>query len=51
MEQVLLEAIAETAKLFNWDHLYLGGGNTKKIVVNLPKTSKSSPMRPASSAA
>ena len=28
----LLEgAIEQTAKLFNWDHLYLGGGNTKKI--------------------
>src|ERR1019366_3231629 len=25
------EAIDQTAKLFNWDHLYLGGGNTKKI--------------------
>jgi polyphosphate glucokinase len=36
----LLEAIAETAKLFNWDHLYLGGGNTKKIVVNLPQNVK-----------
>jgi polyphosphate glucokinase len=27
----LQEAIEQTAKLFNWDHLYLGGGNTKKI--------------------
>jgi len=33
----LLEAIAETEKLFNWDYLYLGGGNTKKITVKLPK--------------
>ena len=36
----LLEAIAETEKLFNWDHLYLGGGNTKKIEVELPKNVK-----------
>ena len=27
----IIEAIEQTAKLFNWDHLYLGGGNTKKI--------------------
>jgi polyphosphate glucokinase len=27
----LEEAIAQTAATFNWDHLYLGGGNTKKI--------------------
>jgi len=25
------EAIEQTYKLFNWDHLYLGGGNTKKL--------------------
>lgn len=25
------EAIEQTEKLFNWDHLYLGGGNTKKL--------------------
>jgi polyphosphate glucokinase len=25
-------AIAQTEALFNWDHLYLGGGNTKKII-------------------
>jgi polyphosphate glucokinase len=29
--QLLQEAIEQTAKLFNWDHLYLGGGNAKKI--------------------
>jgi polyphosphate glucokinase len=29
--KLLEEAIDQTAKLFNWDHLYLGGGNTKKI--------------------
>lgn len=33
----LLEAIAQTEKLFNWDHLYLGGGNTKKIDFKPPK--------------
>ncbi len=27
----------QTEKLFNWDHLYLGGGNTKKINFTLPK--------------
>jgi polyphosphate glucokinase len=29
--KLLQEAIAQTLALFNWDHLYLGGGNTKKI--------------------
>jgi polyphosphate glucokinase len=34
----LLElAVAQTALTFNWDHLYLGGGNTKKIEIKLPK--------------
>jgi len=33
----LLEAIEQTDKLFNWDHLYLGGGNTKKIEFELPQ--------------
>lgn len=32
----LQEAIAQTAATFNWDHLYLGGGNTKKIDFELP---------------
>lgn len=32
----LLEAIAQSEKLFNWDRLYLGGGNTKKITAKLP---------------
>jgi polyphosphate glucokinase len=27
----LQSAIAQTEELFNWDYLYLGGGNTKKI--------------------
>ena len=30
--KLLLEAIQYTDALFNWDHLYLGGGNTKKIL-------------------
>jgi polyphosphate glucokinase len=34
------EAIDQTARLFNWDHLYLGGGNTKKIDFELPKNVK-----------
>ncbi len=33
----LKEAIAQTSSTFNWDHLYLGGGNTKKIDLPLPK--------------
>jgi polyphosphate glucokinase len=28
---LLQDAIVQTSALFNWDHLYLGGGNTKKI--------------------
>jgi polyphosphate glucokinase len=35
--KLLLEAIAQIEKLFNWDHLYIGGGNTKKITFKLPK--------------
>jgi polyphosphate glucokinase len=35
--KLLQEAIAQTAATFNWDHLYLGGGNTKRITFNLPK--------------
>ena len=34
--KLLLEAINQTLQLFNWDHLYLGGGNTKKIEFKLP---------------
>ena len=29
--KLLKKAIVQSEKLFNWDHLYLGGGNTKKI--------------------
>ena len=35
--KLLLDAIAQTEALFNWDHLYLGGGNTKKIAFEPPK--------------
>jgi polyphosphate glucokinase len=31
------EMIAQTANTFNWDHLYLGGGNAKKIDFKLPE--------------
>jgi polyphosphate glucokinase len=34
--KLLLEAIDQTSRLFNWDHLYLGGGNAKKIDFKLP---------------
>lgn len=33
--ELLQEAIAQTADTFNWDYLYLGGGNTKKITFEL----------------
>jgi polyphosphate glucokinase len=29
--EFLQEAVAQTAATFNWDQLYLGGGNTKKL--------------------
>jgi polyphosphate glucokinase len=32
----VLKGIYETQKLFNWDHLYIGGGNTKKLNFKLP---------------
>lgn len=31
------EMIEQTRNTFNWDHLYLGGGNTKKIEFKLPE--------------
>jgi polyphosphate glucokinase len=34
--KLLKEAIAQTAQLFNWDHLYIGGGNTRKIEFKMP---------------
>jgi polyphosphate glucokinase len=33
--EMLQDAIRQTEALFNWDHLYLGGGNTKKITFEL----------------
>jgi polyphosphate glucokinase len=36
----ILQAIAQTLATFNWDHLYIGGGNTKKINVVLPPNVK-----------
>ena len=38
--ELVLEAIAEIEKLFNYDHLYIGGGNTKKVTVALPKNAE-----------
>ena len=35
--KLLQEAIATTEALFNWDKLYLGGGNTKKFDFAMPK--------------
>lgn len=34
------EAIEQTSKLFNWDTLYLGGGNAKKLTFKLPDNVK-----------
>lgn len=34
------EAIESTCKLFNWDTLYIGGGNAKKISFQLPENVK-----------
>lgn len=31
------KAIEQTSKLFNWDALYLGGGNSKKLTFKLPE--------------
>lgn len=38
--RLLQLAIEQTANTFNWDVLYLGGGNTKKIDLPLPKNVK-----------
>ena len=32
----LLEAIATLYKLFNYDHLYIGGGNARLVSIDLP---------------
>jgi polyphosphate glucokinase len=38
--KLLQRAIDQTCNTFNWDHLYVGGGNTKKIEFELPKNVK-----------
>jgi polyphosphate glucokinase len=35
--KLVAKAIEQTRSLFNWDALYLGGGNSTKITLNLPK--------------
>jgi polyphosphate glucokinase len=35
--RMLQKAIDQTAKTFNWDHLYIGGGNAKEIDFKLPE--------------
>jgi len=34
--KILQKAIAQTAHTFNWDHLYIGGGNAKLVTFELP---------------
>ena len=34
--RLLAKAIDQTANTFNWDHLYIGGGNAKEIDFTLP---------------
>jgi polyphosphate glucokinase len=34
---LLQQAIEQWLATFNWDHLYIGGGNTKKITFTLPE--------------
>lgn len=34
--KLLIKAIEQTAHTFNWDHLYIGGGNAKLINFTLP---------------
>ncbi|RRA49884.1 ROK family protein [Acidipila sp. EB88] len=35
--KLLLKAIEQTQHTFNWDHLYIGGGNAKLVSFELPK--------------
>ena len=35
--RILAKAIEQTAHTFNWDHLYIGGGNAKAINFELPE--------------
>lgn len=41
--KMLREAISNWSSLFNYDHLYLGGGNAKHIKGKLPKNAKITP--------
>jgi len=41
----LQAAIREWSSLFNYDRLYLGGGNTKKIDFELPENVRITPNR------
>jgi polyphosphate glucokinase len=34
--RIIQKAIAQTAHTFNWDHLYIGGGNAKHVNFDLP---------------
>ncbi len=38
--KLLQKAIAQTEATFNWDHLYIGGGNARKIKFELPENVK-----------
>jgi polyphosphate glucokinase len=33
--KILVKAVAQTAHTFNWDHLYIGGGNAKYVTMTL----------------
>jgi polyphosphate glucokinase len=35
--KILIKAIAQTAHTFNWDRLYIGGGNAKLVSFELPE--------------
>ncbi|HEY0785720.1 MAG TPA: ROK family protein [Acidobacteriaceae bacterium] len=35
--RIIKLAIAQTAHTFNWDHLYIGGGNAKLVTFELPE--------------
>ena len=35
--KILKKAIEQTAHTFNWDHLYIGGGNAKYVEFSLPE--------------
>ena len=36
----MIQAIRQLEKLFNYDHLYIGGGHARKINVKLPRNVK-----------